>query len=172
MLTMTYICSAVACSELSFTCCDASHLFNVISFLPHSLSLTLIVSMEYIVLYRFLSFQTGMANERVDKYFSDMEIYISKGSTSKIISEVKHLSRWLQKHQNETLTDNSQARLIAMIERYFIYSQSHGEVLDCLQSLVADYLTLPEGEFLRLLSLAHIHNCAQHLMNETNYLCV
>ena len=88
-----------------------------------------------------------MADERVDKYFSDMEIHISKGSASKIASEINHLARWLQKHQNETLTGNSQTRLISIIERYFLYSQSHSEVLDCLQSLVADYLTLPEGEF-------------------------
>lgn len=48
----------------------------------------------------------------------------STKNDNKIISEVKKLTTWLQKHQNEIINDNMKIKLFTIIEMYYRYSLS------------------------------------------------
>lgn len=48
----------------------------------------------------------------------------STKNDNKIISEVKKLTIWLQKHQNEMINDNMKIKLFTIIEMYYRYSLS------------------------------------------------
>jgi hypothetical protein len=48
----------------------------------------------------------------------------STKNDNKIIIEVKKLTIWLQKHQNETINDNMKIKLFTIIEMYYRYSLS------------------------------------------------
>jgi len=54
---------------------------------------------------------------------SSSNLFSSKNG-NKIISEVKKLTVWLQKHQNEMINDNMKIRLFTIIEMYYRYSLS------------------------------------------------
>jgi len=88
--------------------------------------------------------------DRVDKFSTDCQTLLKTNNTSKIISEIKKLSLWLQKHQSEIIPDNHKQLLLTTIESYYnYYSQNRDSLLlDAVMLLVDDCLKLPEGKLI------------------------
>lgn len=84
------------------------------------------------------------ASDRVDKFYGDMASFIEAKNAKKLLSEIDRLKTWMQKHQNETLTEGSKTKLVSCIEACVRYQDN--EVKESALSLVSDYLTIPEGK--------------------------
>lgn len=93
------------------------------------------------------------AAERVDKFQIDSQTLLKSNNHVKIISEMKKLSQWLQKHQSEIIPDNHKQILLGVIESYYTYYCSsiqnrEATLLDAVSLLVDDCLKLPEGKLI------------------------
>jgi hypothetical protein len=90
--------------------------------------------------------------ERVNKFSDDCQSLLSKAAApSKVIAEMKKLRTWLQKHQTETLPENGKAKLLSTVEAYYLLlnkSELREQYSDAVESLVGDYLQIPEGKLL------------------------
>ena len=62
-----------------------------------------------------------MSSERVDKFHLDSIELLSRKNNTKINSEIRKLSTWLQKHQSDIIPDNSKQTLLSTIESYYNY---------------------------------------------------
>ena len=60
-----------------------------------------------------------MADERIDKFFDDFAHIIDAGSAPKISTEVRHLSKWMQKHQDDRATDGAKGKLFSVVQSYY-----------------------------------------------------
>jgi hypothetical protein len=91
-----------------------------------------------------------MATDRVGKYFEDAGPLIASSNTPKICAEIKKLATYLQKHQNEVVTDAAKTKLTSTVEMYYrsVCSLCISDVssLDCLSVLLSTYLQMPEGK--------------------------
>ena len=89
---------------------------------------------------------------RVERYCEDAANIVKSGVEPKLLSEVKKLRTWLQKHQSETLPDGAKQKLLSTVETYFLYCRNtrperfNGDVGDAVAGLVDDLLKLPEGK--------------------------
>ncbi len=68
------------------------------------------------------------AADRVQKFFEDAEKLVSTAASNttnsnshhkKMISEITKLRTWLQKHQDETISDGSKGKLFQLIQIYY-----------------------------------------------------
>jgi hypothetical protein len=79
-----------------------------------------------------------MASSRLDNYSLKLETL--KGNRAKYATEIKKLTLWMHRHQNEALTDASKQRLVTILADSTQVLE--GEAADLLQM----YLSLPEGK--------------------------
>lgn len=89
-----------------------------------------------------------MAAERIDLFHSDC-VKLTTGSgfnDKRINSECQRLSKWLQKHQEETVTDGAKTKLVSVVQEYYKIGLREVSVRDAVYALVDDYLKLPEGK--------------------------
>lgn len=94
--------------------------------------------------------------DRIDKFQTDCNLLLHNDNQSnnvmKIVSEVKKLSQWLQKHQSEVVPDNHKQILLTIIENYYNYylqkRKDSTVLLDVVTLLVDDCLKLPEGKLI------------------------
>ena len=96
-----------------------------------------------------------MASDRVELFLDTCQTLIIKlNNNKKIISEISKLCIWLQKHQNEEITDQAKGKIIIIIEKYYLYyknsnNDNDNDIIrleDTLEKLLSDYLALPEGK--------------------------
>jgi hypothetical protein len=94
--------------------------------------------------------QPMAAVDRVDKFCVDGEALLEKKNVPRILAEVLNFKKWIQKHQSEMITPNSQAKLLTLVERYYLFSLTVQEdaLKEAIFGLVADLLTLPEGKLI------------------------
>jgi hypothetical protein len=80
-------------------------------------------------------------NDRIEKFASDALLYLASKKESKILSEIKGLSVYITKHQNEAATPNAQTKLLEVVQNYFLYCKSsEGEtLLNSLEALLQRY---------------------------------
>ena len=89
----------------------------------------------------------GMSSsERAERYHDDSVRLLAEKNHGKIVAEVKKLRQWLQKHQDERLTDGAKTKLFAAIQAYFKAGQAAKEISEVTQGLVEDLLKMPEGK--------------------------
>lgn len=90
--------------------------------------------------------------DRISKYFDDAKEIITeirKGKNIKLVNEVKKLSNWLQKHQNECVSDGIKGKLMSTVEIYYRHGSSvivDNLALEAICILLETYLQLPEGK--------------------------
>ena len=94
-----------------------------------------------------------MSDARAEKYYEDAVHICKSGVEPKMLSEIRKLRTWLQKHQSETLTDGAKQKLLAATECYYLYcvkreERFEGEVGGLVTELVEDLLKLPEGKLI------------------------
>ena len=78
-----------------------------------------------------------MSSERVDKFYLDSIELLSKKNNTKINSEIRKLSTWLQKHQSDIIADNSKQTLLSTIESYYnFYNQTKDSSLHDVVNLL------------------------------------
>lgn len=99
-----------------------------------------------------------MASDRVELFLDSCQTLITKlNNNKKIISEISKLCTWLQKHQNEEITDAAKGKMIIIIEKYYLYYKNSNNnnndndsdivrLEDTIEKLLSDYLALPEGK--------------------------
>ena len=101
-----------------------------------------------------------MASDRVELFLDTCQTLIIKlNNNKKIISEISKLCIWLQKHQNEEITDTAKGKIIIIIEKYYLYYKNSSNnnnnnnddndiirLEDTIEKLLSDYLALPEGK--------------------------
>jgi hypothetical protein len=94
--------------------------------------------------------------DRVSRFLDDATALCADGGRQpqKIVTEIRRLRTWLQKHQDESLVDAGKQKLVLAVECYFklslavdpTFSAALGEAT---QELVMDLLKLPEGKLIR-----------------------
>lgn len=93
---------------------------------------------------------SGGAGERIDLFHEDcLKLSTGEGlNLKRISSEIMKLRKWLQKHQNETLPENSKGKLMSVLQVYYKLRERLMEVdyINILEGLIDDYLKLPEGK--------------------------
>lgn len=92
-----------------------------------------------------------MATERIEAYFDTSKQLIGSKNWQKIVPEVKKLSTYLLKHQNETVPDGAKGKLLQVIEGYYrflLLSEANSAAQDAIVALLGTYLQLPEGKLL------------------------
>ena len=91
---------------------------------------------------------------RIDRYYEDACQLTSQvpSTDQKMISEIKKLRQWIQRHQSETVPDSSKIKLLSVIQTYFkFYSKREistfdDELGDIIHGAVSDILRIPEGK--------------------------
>lgn len=96
-----------------------------------------------------------MANERIDLFLetqNNIIVHNSSNNIKKITTEISKLCTWIQKHQNELLTDTSKGKLLFIIEKYYTYLKNikeneheRSKLVEAVEKLLSDFLSLPEG---------------------------
>jgi hypothetical protein len=93
--------------------------------------------------------------DRVAKYYDDGKDLVGGGNSAKIMSEIRKLATYLQKHQTEAIAEGAKTKLFGTVEMYYRYAKgnlTNEAVVDCVSSLLSAYLQLPEG---KLVSATH-----------------
>ena len=54
--------------------------------------------------------------DRIQKFAEDQTLLVSSTKHAKIKSEIRSLSSWLVKHQNESIPDSSKGKIFTMLE--------------------------------------------------------
>jgi small subunit ribosomal protein S16 len=98
----------------------------------------------------------ALPTDRVARFLDDAIALCADGGRQpqKIVTEIRRLRAWLQKHQDESLVDAGKQKLVQAVECYFklalaadpTFSAALGEAT---QELVMDLLKLPEGKLIR-----------------------
>ena len=94
------------------------------------------------------------SNDRIEKFLTDSEPLLKSKNLQKIFSESQKLSKWLQKHQDETVTDASKQKLFSTIQSYQKFAQNNldpadeksAKVIDAILDLCEDFCKMPEGK--------------------------
>ena len=95
-----------------------------------------------------------MASERIDKFFDDARHWTDPNARNdgKAMTEMSRLSKWMIKHQSESVGDGSKNRLLSVVELFFRYiprdtsSEATVQLTEAKSALISDYLKLPEGK--------------------------
>jgi hypothetical protein len=90
-----------------------------------------------------------MADERIDKFFDDCAHVIDGGSAAKISTEVRHLAKWMQKHQEDRATDSAKGKLFSTVQSYYKFAlrpDVDERVHSMIHELIDSYLKIPEGK--------------------------
>lgn len=111
-----------------------------------------------------------MATERISKYLDDAAALVQQGNVQKIAAEVKKLTTYIQKHQNETVPDGSKTKLFGAIEMYYRFAGRHSDFDICLKdtvyTLLSCFLQLPEGKLVTASSKRKVLAWQQELCAE------
>ena len=95
------------------------------------------------------------ANDRIEKYYNDIEDLKKSENTVKLLSEIRKLKVYIFKHQNDVLSEGAKSRLVQCISDLYSFAytdkssttDSRGEDLrEIVMELLADYCALPEGK--------------------------
>ena len=97
------------------------------------------------------------ANDRVDLFLdTQTTLTNSINNIKKVTTEINKLCQWIQKHQNELLTDTCKGKLLFIIEKYYLYNKnsnsnnndddSKRKLVEVIEKLLSDFLALPEGK--------------------------
>ena len=88
--------------------------------------------------------------QRIEKFHEDCIILIKLKNVAKLVTEIKKLSVWMQKHQSQTVPDNHKQLLLTTLELYYNYLKNqnfeekcYDAVHDAVYKLADDYLKLP-----------------------------
>jgi len=94
------------------------------------------------------------SNERISKFLADSLKLLDEKNINKIIKEVANLSKWLQKHQYDKVTDASKGVLLTVVQKYVKFglnlpdtrSEVYDSCVDKILELSEDICKLPEGK--------------------------
>lgn len=92
-----------------------------------------------------------MAATRIEKFSDDSKALMASNNSKKLSAEIKKFRTWLQKHQNEIVSDGLKTKLFQTIDSYYRYCTNEKNVAiheDDISTLLGDYLQLPEGKLL------------------------
>jgi hypothetical protein len=106
--------------------------------------------------------------DRVAKYYDDGRDLVGGGNSAKIMSEIRKLATYLQKHQTEAIAEGAKTKLFGTVEMYYRYAKgnlTNEAVVDCVSSLLSAYLQLPEG---KLVSATHKKKVLQWVQEFTS----
>jgi hypothetical protein len=106
--------------------------------------------------------------DRVAKYYDDGKDLVGGGNSAKIMSEIRKLATYLQKHQTEAIAEGAKTKLFGTVEMYYRYAKGNlmnEAVVDCVSSLLSAYLQLPEG---KLVSATHKKKVLQWVQEFTS----
>lgn len=91
--------------------------------------------------------------ERIEKFHEDSITLMKLKNVAKLVTEIKKLSIWMQKHQTQTVPDNHKQQLLTTLELYYNYLRNqhvnencYEALYDAVYKLADDYLKLPEGK--------------------------
>lgn len=91
-----------------------------------------------------------MSSDRICMYFDDCKLLLENKNILKICNEIKKLTNWLQKHQNESVPDNIKVKLMSIVDSYYRFGLSNNnsnlELKETILNLFSTYLQLPEGK--------------------------
>lgn len=107
-----------------------------------------------------------MAADRIAKYLDDSKDLLLGGNQAKIVSEVKKLSSYLLKHQNETVPDGAKTKLLSTIDAYYRYCSvpsTSESTREEVANLLGTYLQLPEGKLVSATNKKKALNWIQEL---------
>eukprot|EP01040_Poterioochromonas_malhamensis_P008477 gene8477-9173_t len=99
--------------------------------------------------------------ERILKFYDDATNLLSNklesnqrgGYESKVITEINRLRTWIQKHQDDVISESGKTKLFQTLELYYSSSLNiekgfSDSFKDTVFNLLSDYLQLPEGKLL------------------------
>ncbi len=99
--------------------------------------------------------------ERILKFYDDATNLLSNklesnqrgGYESKVITEINRLRTWIQKHQDDVISESGKTKLFQTLELYYSSSLNvdkgfSDSCKDTVFNLLSDYLQLPEGKLL------------------------
>ena len=108
--------------------------------------------------------------ERIDKFLEDQAAVLtakdSSSKSGKVNSEIGKLKQWLVKHQDDSLPDNSKAKIMTILEKYNRAYGYFSDIRSSVISLFSDYLQLPEGKLVNSKNKQRVLNWLQHMEPE------